>query len=224
MINNSLPWTYDVDQAIHLQENLSQRIVLTWDRRHVASIAGIDVSYQTGSIHAAVSVLGYPDLVHLSTTTGEAPEAFPYIPGLLAFRVGSAILEAWEKLKPAPDLVMIHGHGIAHPRHLGLASHVGLWLNLPTIGVARTRLYGIHGKMGPHAGDWCEVWDEMEPKHVIGAVLRTQEDIKPIYVSPGHLIDLEHSIEFVRACCRAYRMPEPLRSASQKATHALLIP
>jgi deoxyribonuclease V len=224
LINDTLPWTYELDQAICLQEDLSRHVLLTWDHRAVNTIAGIDVSYTADAVRAAISIFRFPELIHQTTAIGEAPQAFPYVPGLLAFRVGPAILSAWENLKQKPDLILVHGHGIAHPRRLGLASHVGVWFNLPTIGVARTRLYGVHSEMGPRAGDWCEVWDEMEPKHVIGAVLRTQEDTKPIYVSPGHLIDLEHSIEFVLACCRAYRMPEPLRSASQKATHALLIP
>ncbi len=222
IINNNLPWTYDLDQALHLQENLSKRVKLTWDNRNVATFAGIDVSYASSTIHAAIALFRYPDLTHLSTSMGAAPEAFPYIPGLLAFRVGPAILEAWEKLPQTPDLVIIHGQGIAHPRHLGLASHLGLWLNLPTIGVARTRLYGVHADVGPHAGDWCELRDEKNPEHILGAALRTQADVKPIYVSPGHLIDLSHSIEFVLGCCRSYRMPEPLRYASQKAAHALL--
>lgn len=127
--------------------------------------------------------------------------------------MGPAILAAWEKLTLKPDLILIHGHGIAHPRGLGLASHVGLWLNLPTIGTAKTRLYGCHSEAGSQVGEWSELLDEGDPKHVIGAVLRTQVNTKPVYVSQGHLIDLPHSVKFVMVCCRGYRMPEPIHAA-----------
>lgn len=212
-IDTTLPWTYDLDAAIHIQEKLSKRVQLTWDNPPVSSIAGVDFSYSGVIVHAAISVFRYPDLSHISTATGQTPEGIPYMPGLLAFQVGPAILEAWERLKLTPDLIMIHGHGIAHPRGLGLASHVGLWLNRPTIGVAKTRLYGNYAEVGPRVGDWSEIWDEKLPNLLIGAALRTRSDAKPIFVSPGHMIDLPHAIEFVLACSRAYRLPEPVRLA-----------
>jgi deoxyribonuclease V len=216
-IETVFPWTYDLDQAIEVQEKLRQRLILTWDNRPVNTLAGIDVSYTQNSIRAAVAVYHYPDFTSLSTVSGGAPQVFPYIAGLLAFREGPAILAAWERLKLKPDLLLIHGHGTAHPRRVGLASHIGLWLNLPTIGIAKTRLYGFHAEVGPRVGDWSELVDEKETEQVIGAVLRTCENTKPIYVSPGHLIDLEHSIEFVLACTQGCRMPEPLRAAHQAA-------
>ncbi len=209
-INATLPWIYDLDEATRLQEHLSKRLSLTWDNRPVTTIAGIVVSYSGAMIQASINVYRYPELTRLANVTGQAPETFPYIPGLLAFRVGPAILDAWERMKLTPDLVMIHGHGIAHPRGFGLASHVGLWLNLPTIGIAKTRLYGAYAEVGAQVGDWSELWDEKISNHLIGAVLRTQRDAKPIYISPGHLIDLPHSIEFVLACSRAHRLPDPL--------------
>ncbi len=212
-----LPWTYDVDQAIRLQEHLNGRLVLTWDDRAVHSIAGIDVSDAGDVIYAAITVYKYPGLAHLHTVTGHASPAFPYIPGLLTFRVGPAILATWEKLTEKPDLLLVHGHGIAHPRKMGLASHLGLWLNIPTIGVARERLYGRESEPGPAAGDWSRLLDEHHAGHSIGAALRTKEGSNPIYVSPGNLIDLEHAIAFVLASCRGHRTPEPLRLAHQKA-------
>ncbi len=212
-IDTTLPWTYDLDEAMHIQENLSKRVRLTWDDRSVSLVAGIDFDYPGITVRAAISIFRFPDLSHVSTTIGQAPEGFPYMPGLLAFRVGPAILEAWERMKLTPDLIMIHGHGIAHPRGLGLASHVGLWLNLPTIGVAKTRLYGNYGEVGSRVGDYSEIRDEKHPKQLIGAALRTQPDARPIFVSPGHLIDLSHAIEFVLACCRTNRLPEPVRLA-----------
>ena len=218
IIDNSLPWTYDLDQALRLQENLSKRVILTWDGRQVSTVAGIDTFDQGDSIHAAIAVFRYPQLTHVATVTAEAPQGFPYISSLLAFRIGPAILEAWEKLKLTPDLVMMHGHGVAHPRGLGLASHVGLWLNVPTIGVAKTNLYGKHAEVGAQAGEWSEIRDEGKQRRVIGAALRTHEGVKVVYISPGHLIDLPHSIEYVVACCRDFRMPQPIRVAHAAAS------
>lgn len=216
-INTISPWTYDLDQAIRVQENLRQHLQLSWEDRPVNTLAGINVSYTQDTIRAAIAVLRFPELTNLITVNVEAPLAFPYVAGLLVFREGPAILAAWEKLKLKPDLLLIHGHGIAHPRGIGLASHIGLWLNLPTIGIAKTRLYGTHAEVGPQMGDWSELLDEKEPGLVMGAVLRTCESARPIYVSPGHLIDLEHAIAFVLACTRGCRMPEPLRAAHQAA-------
>jgi deoxyribonuclease V len=218
MLNNALTWTYNIQEAIQLQESLRQRLVLAWDGRLVNVIAGVDFIYSGSStVRAGIALFSYPDLAHIHAVVGEAPQTFPYISGLLAFRVGPAILAAWEKLKQIPDVLLVHGHGIAHPRGVGLASHIGLWINTPTIGVAKTRLYGLQTEIGPHMGDWTELIDESDPNNVIGAVLRTREDCKPIYGSAGHLIDLAHSIQFVQASCRGCRMPEPLRSARHAA-------
>ncbi|HSB66838.1 MAG TPA: endonuclease V [Anaerolineales bacterium] len=217
-LNTSLPWTYDLDQAMRIQQNLSKRLSLTWDDHQVKTVAGIDTDEDGIVIHAAVSVYHFPELTRIVTVTGTATQGFPYVSGMLAFRLGPAILKAWEKLKLTPDLVMIHGHGIAHPRGFGLASHIGLWINLPTIGVAKTSLYGKYAEVGPNPGDWSEIHDEQQPRRVIGAALRTQLEVKPVYVSPGNLIDLSHSIEFVMACARKYRMPEPIRLAQEIAT------
>jgi deoxyribonuclease V len=132
--------------------------------------------------------------------------------------VGPAILNAWQKVKAQLDVLLVHAHGIAHPRGMGLASHVGLWLNIPTIGVDKSLLYGCESDVSKRVGDWTELVDEHNSKHVIGAVVRTCDTSKPVYVSPGHLIDLQHSIDFVLACCREHRLPEPIRSALQAAT------
>ncbi len=220
IINSTLPWTYDLDQALRLQENLSRRVLISWDNRPVNTIAGIDISYSKGLVHAAIAIFRYPEMTRESTVTGAAPEAYPYIPGMLAFRVGPAILEAWERIPFIPSLVLIHGHGIAHPRHFGLASHIGLWINLPTIGVAKTRLYGNQNAIGPQVGDWSELRDEHNSRQVIGAALRTQPENKPVYVSPGNLIDLPHSIEFVLASSGKNRMPLPIQSAHHTLTRA----
>jgi deoxyribonuclease V len=145
------------------------------------------------------------------------PIAFPYVPGLLAFREAPAVLAAWDKLVFKPDLVMFDGQGIAHPRGLGIASHIGLWIERPTIGVAKTRLIGKHDAVGMNRGDRAELFDERDAKRVIGSVLRTKTKTNPLYVSPGHLIDLAHAIEYVLACDGGYRLPEPTRLADKNS-------
>ena len=216
MINDTLhTFTLVPDEAMQLQEDLHKKLVLRWDGRSVNAIGGVAVHEIGGSVFAAIAVLHYPDLAPINVIIGEAPPAFPYIPGLLVYRVGPAILNAWEKLDDKPDLLLFQAHGIAHPRGIGLASHVGLWLNLPTIGVAKTLLYGCESEVSKNVGDWTVLLDEHNSKRLIGAVLRTCDTSKPVYVSPGHLIDLEHSITFVLDCCRDHRLPEPIRSAQQ---------
>jgi deoxyribonuclease V len=220
MINNTLqPWALDPDEAIRMQEDMHQKLVLTWDGRNVHTIGGVAIHETVSSVVAAIAVFRYPDLTLISTFTGEAPPAFPYIPGLLVYRVGPAILNAWQKVTEKPDLLLLQAHGIAHPRGMGLASHVGLWLNIPTIGVAKTLLYGCESGVSDKVGDWTELLDEHNSKQVIGAVLRTCESAKQVYVSAGHLIDLPHSIAFVLAACRDHRLPEPIRSAQASAAH-----
>jgi deoxyribonuclease V len=133
--------------------------------------------------------------------------------------VAPAILAAWEKLSDKPDVLMIPAHGIAHPRGCGLASHIGLWLDLPCIGVAKRLLYGYHTEVGSQVGEWSEILDEHDSTCLIGAIVRTRGSSKPIYVSPGHLIDLKSSVELVLACSRGFRLPAPLRTAQHAAAN-----
>ena len=212
---NLHPWTLDPDEAVRLQIGLRERLVLTWDDRPVTTVGGVDVHYPGDQARAAIVVLAFPDLTWLAAVIADAPSVFPYIPGLLAFREGSAVLAAWEKLPIKPDLLLFDGQGIAHPRGMGLASQMGLWLEKPAIGVAKSRLYGNHTEVGLRPGDQAELRDEHDPARVIGAVLRTRAKVRPLYISPGHLIDLEHAVEFVLRCCRGHRLPEPSRLAHQ---------
>jgi deoxyribonuclease V len=207
------PWNLSPDQAITLQQQLRSQLILKWDDRPVTSIGGVDVSIQPNAARAAIVVFRYPDLAPLASTTADAPLTFPYVPGLLAFREIPAILAAWEKLSPQPDLVLIDGQGIAHPRGIGIASHLGVWIERPTIGVAKSRLYGRHAEPGPETGDQAWLYDERNRQSIIGAVLRTRPGTNPLYISPGHLIDLEHSRRFVLDCVTQYRLPEPTRWA-----------
>jgi deoxyribonuclease V len=210
-------WTLQPDEAIKIQARLRERLRLNWDGRPVSAIGGVDMSLTENKAHAAVVVLRFPDLVPLEGVTADAPLVFPYIPGLLAFREGPAVLAAWEKLRLKPDLVMFDGQGIAHPRGMGIAAHMGLWLGRPTIGVAKSKLYGRHAEPGPKRGDSAELYDPRDPKRVIGAVLRSREGGKPLYISPGHLIDAPHSLDFVLKCLAGYRLPEPTRWAHKFA-------
>lgn len=207
------PWNLPGAEARKLQSELRERLVLAWDGREVRTVAGVDVALRPEVAHAAIVVLGYPDLKPLASVTADAPLTFPYIPGLLSFREAPAILAAWDKLDPMPDLVMVDGQGIAHPRGLGIASHLGLWIERPTIGVAKSRLYGRHEAPGPEKGDRVPLFDRRDPQQMIGTVLRSRMGSKPLYISPGHRIDVEHSLHFVLACLTKYRLPEPTRWA-----------
>ncbi len=215
-------WNLPPEEATRLQETLATRLCLQWDGRPVTTVAGVDVSAREPKARCAIVVLEYPSLTPLEGVVAETHLVFPYIPGLLAFREGPAVLAAWEKLARAPDVVMFDGQGIAHPRRMGIAAHMGLWLACPTIGVAKSRLYGYHGEVGPRCGDSLDLLDERG--NIIGAVLRTREGTKPLYISPGHLTDLAHALAFVMACLRGHRLPEPTRWAHHLASGGKLSP
>jgi deoxyribonuclease V len=208
-------WDVSAEEAIRIQKEMRERLVLRWDDRPVHTIGGVDISIQTDMARAAIVVIRYPDLTPLEAVTADAPLVFPYIPGLLAFREGPAVLAAWELLKEKPDILMFDGQGIAHPRGDGIASHMGPWLERPTIGVAKSRLFGRHEEVGPHHGDHADLIDKNG--NVIGTVLRTKERTNPLFISPGHLMDVRHATEFVLACLAGYRLPEPTRWAHKVA-------
>ena len=220
MTANLHAWDLSPEEAAQVQKELRQRLVLTWDERPVSTVGGVDVSIQTETARAAIVVIRFPDLTPLEAVTADAPLVFPYIPGLLSFREGPAVLAAWDRLQIKPDLMMFDGQGIAHPRGIGIASQMGLWLERPTIGVAKSRLYGRHEEVGPRRGDRADLLDREGT--VIGSVIRLKEKTKPLYVSPGHLIDVAHATEFVLACAAGYRLPEPTRWAHNVAGGAQL--
>jgi deoxyribonuclease V len=209
-------WDLSPSQARELQNQLSGRVDRSRKRNKLSKIAGIDVSVSrwAGTGCAAIVVLSYPSLELIDTAVFEGPIAFPYIPGLLSFREAPLIIEAWKRLKVRPDAVMMDGQGIAHPRRFGIASHLGLILDIPTIGCAKSRLTGNHAALAEEAGSYAYLTDADE---IIGAVVRTRDGIKPLYVSVGHKIDLASSIKTVLKCCRGYRLPEPTRMAHMAA-------
>lgn len=210
-------WTLDPAEAIKVQDSLRDRLVLSWDGRDVQMVGGVDIGLSAEHARAAIVVLRYPDLSPVEAITAEVPLVFPYVPGLLAFREGPAFLAAWQKLENLPDLVMFDGQGIAHPRGIGIAAQMGLWLERPTIGVAKSRLFGKHAEPGPRKGDYEPLYHPRRPNEVIGAVLRSKEKTNPLYISPGHLMDVPHAITFVQNCVTAYRLPEPTRWAHKTA-------
>jgi len=199
-------------QAREIQLNLARKVITENEVINPRLVAGIDISSPDaqGVARGAVVVLHYPALNIVEVKVAEGKITFPYIPGLLSFRESPLILAACEKLSNVPDLILVDGQGIAHPRRFGLASHVGLFLDLPTIGCAKSILCGQHQPVGEEAGSHAELLDNGE---LIGAALRTKSGMKPIYVSVGHKIDLTSALQWVLKCCRGYRLPEPTRLA-----------
>jgi deoxyribonuclease V len=209
-------WTTDTKEAKQIQLELAGEISRDGKITEPKFIAGVDISVNRWSKtgRAAVVVLSYPSLEIIEISTFESDITFPYVPGLLSFREMPLIIPAIEKLKTAPDLIIMDGQGVAHPRRIGIASHLGLVLGIPTIGCAKSRLIGEFKEPAVKPGNWNNLTDRGE---VIGAVLRTKEHVKPVYVSTGHMIDLESAVYWIMACCRGYRLPEPTRLAHQAA-------
>ena len=207
------PWHLTPKQAIALQQELAGLVRLV-DRfpEPLRSVAGVDVSYRKHgtTFHAAVVVLSFPELQVVDQASAVAESPFPYIPGLLSFRELPVLLEAFRKLQTVPDLVLVDGQGIAHPRRLGLASHLGLWLDLPTIGCAKSRLVGVADAVGDERGASQPLFDKDEE---IGRLLRTRTGIKPLYVSPGHLVTIATAARLTLSCGGGLRLPEPTRQA-----------
>ncbi len=206
------PWDLTSAEARALQRELAGQIELRPLPRRPALVAGADVAFskKRGLAFAAVVVFETGRMEPIETAEASAELTFPYVPGLLTFREGPALLEAFRKLERAPDVIIFDGQGLAHPCRIGLASHMGLCLGLPTVGCAKSRLIGEHEEPGRRKGDWTALRHEGEQ---IGVVLRTRTDVRPVYVSPGHLSDLQTSRRLVLACCAGYRLPEPTRRA-----------
>ena len=206
------PWKVSPIEAIRIQKNLKKRILLKKTFSKVGTIGGGDVSYQKEGalLFGAMVVLSFPKLEILETATAVGRIPFPYIPGLLSFREGPILIKTFQKLKTRPDLMIFDGQGIAHPRGIGLASHLGLWFDLPSIGCAKTPLIGDLITPKPPKGSF-----ELIQKNgkEVGAVLRTKDKVKPLFVSPGYGIDLATSIRIILGACQGFRIPEPLRRA-----------
>ncbi|MBV9159480.1 MAG: deoxyribonuclease V [Candidatus Kaiserbacteria bacterium] len=209
-------WNVSVSEATAIQKALREKIELTPLPRPPQAIAGADISFSRYSdiFHAAVVVFSFPDLVEIDRSFHTMRVSFPYVPGYLSFREVPAIAEAFEKLKKKPDVLVMDGHGIAHPRRLGVATHLSLAIDTPTIGCAKSKLYGEY--KAPAAAPGCTA-PLIDPKtgDTLGALLRTKAKCKPIFVSPGNRITLDESLEIIRACVRDYRIPVPTRRAHE---------
>jgi deoxyribonuclease V len=212
----SHPWDPSIEEARALQPKLAEKVLdqTTFDPATLETVAGVDVSYRNKIAHAAVVVLSYPDLRPVDRAVSRTPAVFPYVPGLLTFREGPSVLQALERLTIWPDLLMFDGHGVAHPRRIGLAAHIGVILDHPSIGCAKSRLIGTHDEPGSDVGDWVPLTDKGE---IIGAVVRTRAKVKPLFVSTGHRVDLATAIAVVLTCTRGYRLPETTRLAHKLA-------
>jgi deoxyribonuclease V len=207
-------WDVSLAEAEAIQRDLAARVSQVPDLGTVRTVAGIDMSAKDVA-RAAVVVLSYPELETLEIARAERPLVFPYVPGFLSFREGPAVLAAFDKLTRTPDLLMFDGQGIMHPRRLGIAAHLGVLLDLPSIGCAKSPLVGRPtGELGPDPGEWVEMTHRGS---VIGAMVRTKKNVKPLYISVGHKIDLAGAVQWVLACCRGYRLPEPTRRAHNAA-------
>lgn len=219
-------WNLSPDEAIALQRRLAGRVEREDRLDPVRHLAGVDIGFEDAgeTTRAAIVVLewkgdGEAGLEVVEEVVHREPTRMPYIPGLLSFREIPAALGAFDKLATRPQLVVVDGQGIAHPRRLGVASHLGLWLELPTIGVAKSRLCGRHGEPGPERGDWVPLVDGRgEDEEVIGAVLRSRKGVKPIFVSPGHRISLDTALDWVKRCLGRTKLPEPTRLADRLAS------
>ncbi|MFA5180581.1 MAG: deoxyribonuclease V [Syntrophales bacterium] len=207
-------WDVAYQEAVSIQNSLKKELILHDGVKTgpVNIIAGADISYGRGSdlFFAAVVLLSFPDLEPIEEVHAVARVSFPYIPGLLSFREGPVLLKAFKNIQRVPDVIIFDGQGIAHPRGIGLAAHLGLFLDIPAIGCAKSRLCGEHREPGPFPGDHEDL---LYQGQAIGSVLRTKARVRPVFVSPGHLISLERSREITLNCCRGYRLPEPVRQA-----------
>ena len=205
-----------------LQEQLRDRVIREDRIGNVQHVAGIDVGFENdGKVtRAAVAVLSFPGLELVDSVLAREPTRFPYVPGLLSFREAPAVLSAFACLGIMPDLLLYDGQGIAHPRRFGIASHIGLLLNMPSIGVAKTRLTGEHGPVPAAKGGWTPLTAGGE---TIGAVLRTRANVKPLFISVGHCVSLETAVSYVMACLTRFRLPETTRWAHRLASSPELL-
>ena len=206
------PWRVNPRRAIQIQDELRKKIRLRAPSGPWKRIAAADVAYSRmdNRLFAGFLLFSYPELTLLESASARGRASFPYIPGLLSFREAPILIRAFSRLKTKPELIVIDGQGIAHPRSMGIATHLGLIFDLPTIGCAKSRLIGMHEEP-PAALGGCSPL--IEKGQTVGMIVRTRTGIKPVYVSPGHKMDLETSVKMILSLCRGHRIPEPLRQA-----------
>jgi deoxyribonuclease V len=209
-------WKLSSQDAIQLQKDLAARLIddQALDMMAVRRVAGVDVSVKKGVSQAAVVVASFPDLMHIETVTAQMPTQYPYIPGLLTFREGPVLEAAFKQLQHEPDVFIFDGMGQIHPRRMGIAAHMGLWLERPTIGCGKTHFVGEYDAPATEKGAYSDLTYKGQR---LGVVLRTRKNVKPVYVSVGHRAELRSAVQFVLACTPKYRLPEPIRMAHNAA-------
>ncbi|KLD64557.1 deoxyribonuclease V [Dyella japonica] len=217
LANAMPPWDGNVAKARLLQSELEAQVRLVDDYPPLRHVAGVDVGFEDGGAitRAAAVMIDAQTLAPIAEVVARQPTRMPYIPGLLSFRELPAVLQALSELPASPDLVFVDGHGVAHPRRLGIAAHLGVVTGLPAIGVAKSILVGVHEEVGPHRGDRQPLEDKGE---VIGCVLRSKDRIRPLIISPGHRVSMATAPELVLAFVTKYRLPEPTRLADRLAS------
>lgn len=211
-------WDLSPREAVVVQRELAGLVLQEPMPRPPHTVAGVDMSVRRGSVQASVVVLEVATLRPVAEALWRGPVTWPYVPGLLSFREIPALLHALEQLDVLPDLILADGQGVAHPRRFGIASHLGVLLDRPVIGVAKSRLVGTHDVVEDEAGSRTPLFDGAE---VIGMVVRSRHGVKPLYVSVGHRVDLEQAVEWTLACVTRYRLPEPSRRAHLLSRAAL---
>ncbi|MBN1866469.1 deoxyribonuclease V [Candidatus Sumerlaeota bacterium] len=206
------PWNVTPREAILIQNRLRSQVIDRGVPKRIRTVAGADISWgEQGRMgFAGVIVFGFPDLEEIERVSVRGPATFPYVPGLLSFREGPLLVQAFERLATEPDVILFDGQGLAHPRRMGIASHMGLILDRPAIGCAKSRLTGEHREPGSKRGNRAALRDKEE---TIGAVLRTRTDVKPIFVSVGHRVSLDEAIRLALRCGDGFRVPKPTRLA-----------
>ena len=210
------PWDMNPKEAIVLQKKLADQVdrQTPLDLEHLTLVGGVDVSVKDNISRAAIVVLTYPGFEIVEKVTARMPTPFPYISGLLSFREGEVILAAHDKLKTIPDVYIFDGAGVAHPRRIGIASHIGLWWDRPTVGCAKKRLTGYHQTLDSEKGSMQPL---VEKGEVVGRVVRTRANVKPVYISVGHKATLGTACQLILRCSPKYKLPEPIRAAHNTA-------
>ena len=210
-------WDLSPTEAIAVQLQLRDQVIRCDDFGEIKTVAGVDLGIRGSLATAVISVLSYPSLVLVDQSVVKTAVQFPYIPGLLSFREIPPLLQAFDQLQTIPDLIILDGHGVAHPRRFGLASHLGLILDWPTIGCAKSRLFGTYQEPELEKGSYRFLHDR--DQNVIGAAVRTRSQTKVVFVSTGHRVSLDSAVRLTLACCPRYKLPETTRYAHRLASN-----
>jgi deoxyribonuclease V len=206
-------WQVDFREACRIQNDLAGKIILENRFDQLKTIAGCDVAYSSSNnrAYAAICIYDFPTIKKNSEILSISDVSYPYIPGLFTFREGPPLLKAFEKLQERPDVIIFNGHGIAHPRKMGLATHIGILLDIPSIGCTQRSMFGVKIEPGYFRGDRYDIQNTRN--ETVGCCLRTRENVRPVYISQGHKIDLATAVDIILHCSKNYKMAEPLRMA-----------